>query len=97
VPDLHQAVDLGAALHAGLAHRGAIHRSQALNLHIVFNHRDARLNDLVMRSVGAFGKAEAVAAYHCTVLQNHAVAYAAKLADHGMGMKRHVVADHAPA
>ncbi len=63
--------------HAGLAHGGAIDRGQALNLDVVLNDRDARLHDLVMRSVGPFGETEPIAAHHHAVLQDHAIADAA--------------------
>ena len=93
VADLHQAVDLRAALHARFAHGGAVDRGQALDLDIVFDHRDAGLHDFVVRAVGALGESEAIAADDHAVLQNHAMADAAELAHHGMGMRQEIVAD----
>jgi hypothetical protein len=66
----------------------AIHRSQALDFHIVFDHGHAGLHDLVMRSIGAFGEAESVAADHHAVLQDHAIADAAKFAHRGVRMRQ---------
>ena len=93
VAHLHQAVDLGAALHARFAHRGAIHRGEALHLHIVLDHGDAGLHDLEVGAVGALGETESVAAHHHAVLQDHAVADAAELAHRGVRMRQEIVAD----
>ena len=93
VAHLHQAVDLGAAPHARLAERGAVDRSEALDLDIVLHDRHARLHDLVMRPVGALRKPEAIAAHHHAVLQNHAIADPAILAHRGMRVRRESFAD----
>ena len=93
VADLHQAVDFGAALDAGFAHRGAVHRGEALDLHVVFDHGDAALHDLEMAAVGALGEAEAVAAHHHAILQSHPIADAAKFAHRGMRVRQKIVAD----
>ena len=90
---LYQAVELGAALHACLAHRGAIHIAEALDLHIVLDGRKAGLHDLVVRAVGPLGESEAVAPHHRAVLQNHAVADAAELAHYRVRVGQEVVAD----
>src|SRR5580698_7716847 len=93
---LHQAVDLRATLHARLSGRGAIHRGEALNLHVVFNRRHARLDNLVMRAILALGEAEAVATHDHTILQNNTVSDAAELAHHGVRMRQKIVADLRP-
>ena len=46
MPDLYQAVDLGAAFDPGFADGGAIHRREALHFHIVFNDGYAGLDNL---------------------------------------------------
>src|SRR5262249_42292208 len=93
MPNLYQAVDLGAALDARLAHGGAVDSGERLYLHIILDDGHAGLDDLVMRAVGALGEAEAVAADDGAILQDHAMADAAELANHGMGMRQKVVAD----
>ncbi len=67
--DLHETVDLRSALNTRLAEGGAVHRGQCLNFHIVFDHRNARLRDLVMRALLIFGEAEAIAANNYAVMQ----------------------------
>src|SRR5665213_1710324 len=91
--DLHQAVDLRAPPHAGFAHRGAVHRSKALNLHIVLDDRDAGLHNLIVSAIGALRKTEAVATHDYTILQNHAIADSAKLTHRRIRMGREVIAD----
>ena len=93
VADLHQAVDLRAALHARFAHGGAVHRGERLDLDVVLDHRHAGLHDLEVRAVARFGEAEAVAAHHDAVLQDHAVADAAEFAHHGVRVGAEIVAD----
>src|ERR1039458_10754474 len=90
---LHQAVDLGAALDARLAHRGAVHRGQALDLHIVFNHGHARLYDFEVRAVGALGEAVTVPSHHYAILQDHAVADPAELPYRRTRVSQKIVAD----
>ena len=82
-----------AALHSRFAHRGAIDRRQTLNLDIVFDDGDPGLHDLFVRSVGALGKAEPVAADHDTVLQHYAVPDAAKLPNGSVRMRIKIIAD----
>ncbi len=64
VADLHQAVDLCASLHACLAHGRPVDRSEALDLHVIFDDRHAGLYDFFVRAVGALRKSEAVSANH---------------------------------
>src|SRR5262249_28369578 len=52
---LHEGIDLGASLDACLADCGAIDSGERLDLDVVFDHGDAGLDDLVMRTVGALG------------------------------------------
>src|SRR5579884_112485 len=91
--DLHQAVDLGAALYASFAHRRAIHRRQRLDLDIVFDHRDSGLDDFIMGSFGGFSETESIASHDHSVLQRDTIADAAMLAYNGMGMGEKIVSD----
>ena len=93
MPHLHQAVDLGAAFDARLAHRGAVHRRQALHFHIVFDHRHARLHNLTVRAVLPLGEAEAIAPHHHAVLQDHPISDAAEFAHGGVRERQEIVAD----
>src|SRR5205085_249537 len=90
---LHQAIDLGAPLDARFSHRRAIDGSERLYLHVIFNHRHARLYDLEVRSFGSLGESKAIASHHHSVLQDHAIAHAAVFAHHGMRMSTKIVAD----
>ena len=73
--------------------RRAIDGSERLYLHVIFNHRHARLYDLEVRSFGSLGESKAIASHHHSVLQDHAIAHAAVFAHHGMRMSTKIVAD----
>ena len=91
--DLHQVVYLGAAADAGSLERCAVDGAVGADLHVVFDHHDADLRDLVVR--GSVRRvAEAVRADHGAVVDGHAVADPASLPDAHVGVQRHVVADH---
>src|SRR5262249_6943423 len=90
VPNLHQTVDLGSAFDTGFPNRRSIHRGQTLNLDVVLDNRDPALNDLLVRSVGTLGEAEAVSPHHDSVLQSDAVADLAELAYHGMRVRQKI-------
>src|SRR5260370_39984604 len=90
---LHEAIDLGAALHASFADGRAIDAGERLHLDIVLDDRDAGLHDLVMRTIGALGEAETVATDDGAVLQDNAVADAAKFAHHGVRVGKEIVAN----
>ena len=53
VPDLNKAVDLSASLHASFANRCAIDGGQRLNLNVIFDHGDARLDDFELGPIVA--------------------------------------------
>src|SRR5579871_6579160 len=65
--DLHQTVDLGAALYKCFSDRGAVDAGEALDFDVIFDDRDTGLDDLVMRAISALGETEAVAAHHNTI------------------------------
>src|SRR5438309_8231300 len=89
--DLAKAVNLRTALHTRLTHRRPIHGGKGLNLHVVFDHRYARLHNFVLRSVVCLCEAEPVASHHHAILQRHTVADAAKLAHGNMRMCSEVI------
>src|SRR5579863_6248054 len=91
--DEHKVIELGALADARLANGGAVDAGVGLNLHVVANHGDPRLQHLVPAAVGLPGKAEAVAAYDHAVLQDHAVADTAVFAHYGVRVREKVVAD----
>src|ERR1043166_4307061 len=93
VTHLHEAVYLGAAAHARLAHRGPVDRRERLDFHVVLNHGDAALNNLAMRAIRALGEAESVAADDHAVLQRHTMPDAAVLAHHRMRVSVEMIAD----
>src|SRR5260370_29373444 len=90
---LHEAIDLGVALHASFADGRAIDGGERLHLDVVLDDRDAGLHDLVMRTIGALGEAETIATDDGAVLQDNAVADAAKFAHHGVRMGKEIVAN----
>src|ERR1700722_15038106 len=90
---LPQAVDLGPALDARLAHGRPVHRGERLNLDIVLNHRHAGLDNLEVRSRARFRETESVAAYHHPVLQDHSIPDPAEFADDGVRVGAEIVTD----
>ena len=68
-------------LDARLADRRPIDRRVGADLDVVFDHHRRRLRNLFVRAVGALREAVAVAADHRAVLDDHARADRAALAD----------------
>ena len=93
VRNLHQVVDLGAGADARLADGRAIDRRVGADLHVVFDDDVGVLRDLQVRAVGLLDEAEAVAADHGAVLEDHAVADLHALANRHVRMDHAVVAD----
>ena len=93
VADLHQTVDLGPAFDTGLAHGGAVHRGEALDLHVVLDHGAAGLHNFVVRVIGTLRETKTVAADDHAVLEDHAVAQPAEFTDHRVGVERYAVPD----
>ena len=91
--DLHEAVDLGAALDARFAHGCTVDRGEALDFDIVLDHRRAGLDDFIVRAVGSFSETEAVAADYGAVLQNDTMADVAIFTDDGVGVGEEIIAD----
>ena len=60
--------------------RGAVDGGEGADLHVVLDHHDADLRDLLVAAVRVAREAEAVAADHRAVLHHHAVAEPAALA-----------------
>ena len=75
--------------------RRAIDGRQRLNLHVVFDHGHAGLDDLVLRAVVRFGESESIAAHNDTVLQGDPIADLCEFANRDMGMSGKVVANAA--
>ena len=91
--DLHQTIDLRAPLDARFAQRGAVYRRERLNLDIVFQNRDAGLDDLELVARVGFRKAKPVASDDHAVVERHPVADAAEFAHGHMGMGGEIVAN----
>ena len=81
VRDLHQVVDLRAGLDPRLAHRRPIDRRVGADLDVVFDHDRRGLRNLFVRAIRPLREAVAVAADHGAVLDDHARADRAPLAD----------------
>src|SRR5690349_19341814 len=97
VPNLHQVVDLGAAPDAGLLHARPVHARVGLDFDIVLNDYRLGLRNLVPVAGVILGEAKAIGPDDGAVLQQHAVAEAAALAYHRMGMGKEIVADSGTA
>src|SRR5690242_6387203 len=93
VANYDEVVELGAAADAGFSNGSAIHAGVGLDFDIIFKNRGARLLHFVPGSVLLLGETEAVASDDGAILQNHAIAYAAKLANNRMRMCEEIVAD----
>src|SRR5262249_42627376 len=93
VTDLYQAIDLGAAFDARLAYGCAVDGGERLNLDVVFDHRDAALDDLFVRSIGALGESESVPPDDGAVLQRHTMTDAAEFANYSVRVREEIVAD----
>ena len=81
VRNLHEVVDLRARLDPRLADRRPIDRRVGADLDIVLDHDRRGLRDLFVRAVRTRREAVAVAADHGAVLDDHARADGAALAD----------------
>ena len=90
---LYEVVDFRAGLNAGFANRGAIDGRIGADLHIVFDHHDAGLGNLLVRAVGTADESIAVAADHRAVLQHHAMADDDPLANRDLRVNDAVIAD----
>src|SRR5258708_25391065 len=90
--DLHQIVDLSSATHPRLADGAAIDTTVCLNLHIVLEHHDARLYDLVQALVGARRETVAVRTDDRAILQDHSITDAAVFAHYGVAVCQAIVA-----
>src|SRR5205085_5998401 len=86
-------VDFGPAFDARLAHGGAIDGGECLDLDIVLHHRHAALDDFLVRSVGALGESETIAADYGSVLQRDTMTDAAKLSHNGVRVSQEIVAN----
>ena len=91
--DLNQVVDLCAAADTRFTNRRAIDGGVGAELHVVFEHDDSGLHDLVVRAVVLFGIAVAIRADLHSILENHVVADLAEFAYRHMGIGLEVVAD----
>ena len=93
VPNLHEVIDLRPASNTRFANAGAINTGIGLDFHIIFEHRRARLNNLVPFALAIFRKPEAVSADDYAVLKNHVASQNTVLPHDGMGMREEVVPD----
>ncbi len=84
VTDEHEVVDFCAVADARFADGGAVDAGVGLNFHVVFENGGAGLDDFMPGAVFAFGEAEAVGSDDGAVLENDAIANAAKFADNGI-------------
>ena len=91
--DLHEVVDFRAAADARFTDSGTVNRGVGGNFDVIFEHDDSGLDDLVVRAIGAAREAVAIATDDGAVLEDDAVADAAKFAHHGVGMGAEIVAD----
>src|SRR5579875_1407924 len=93
VANEHKVVDFRAPSDARLAHGGAINGAVGLDLDVIFHDGDAGLAYFVPVPSAIRREAEAVAADHHAILQNHAVAEAAVFANAGVRVREEIVAD----
>ena len=82
--DDDKVVELGAVADAGFSNGGAVDAGVGLDLDVVFKNGGAGLLHLVPGAVFLFGEAETVAADDRPVLQDDAIANAAKFAHDGV-------------
>ena len=68
VSDLHQIVNLCTATDARFTHAGAVYARISLNLHIIFDHSRAGLDDLVPAAGVVFRETKTVAADNYAIL-----------------------------
>jgi len=72
VPNLHQIVDLAPLSHHGSANARPVHAGICANLHVILQHHDPELGNLLVPVVRKF-VAEAVRADHRPRLQDHPI------------------------
>jgi hypothetical protein len=86
-------IKLRAASYASLADGGAVDAGIGLNFDIVLQDGGAGLAHFVPRPVFLLGKTEAVTADDRSILQDHAMAEAARFTDDGVGVREEIVAN----
>src|SRR5215467_11290708 len=95
--DEDKIVDFCAAADARLPDSGAVNASVGLNFDVVFENGRAGLHDFVPGAVFFLGKAKTVGSNDGAILENDAMADAAKFADDRMGVRKEIVADTSAA
>jgi hypothetical protein len=93
VRDLHQIVDLGAALDPRLANGWPIDGGVRANLHVVFDHDDRVLGNLDVLTGRRRHESEAVAADHRAILDDDPMSEDGALADRHSRVQHAVIAD----
>jgi len=93
VADENEVVDFCAVADTRFADGGAVDASVGLDFDVVFENSRAGLDDFVPGAVFAFGEAEAVGSDDGAVLENDAIANAAKFADDAVRVREEIVAD----
>src|SRR5262249_38141359 len=91
--DENQIVDLRSAADPRFTNRSPVDASVSLNLHIVFKDCRTGLLDFVPCSVLAFGEPKTIAANYRTILENHAMANAAKFANDAVRVRKKIITD----
>ncbi len=91
--DENEVVDFCAVADACFANSGTVDAGVGLDFHVVFEDGGAGLDNFVPGAVFAFREAEAVGSDDGAVLENDAIADAAKFADDGVRMREEIVAD----
>jgi len=87
-----QVVDFGASSYAGLAYAGAVYAGVGLDLGVTLYYYVSGLHDFVPAGVVSFREAEAVAAYHGSILEQDIVSQLAEFSDYGVGVGEEIVA-----
>src|SRR3954447_25937877 len=89
--DLHEVIQLRAALDLGDSHRGAIDATVGLHLYVVPDHDVTRLDDLLPLSLVVFCETKSVGSDHHAVLQDDIVADLAELPNCGVRMRQEII------
>src|SRR5262245_11654572 len=89
--DLYEIVYLRAAPNAGFSNRGAVDSGIGADLHVVFEHDDTGLDDLVVRAVIPLGVSIAIRSDLCTVLKNDIVSDETVLANRNVRIRLEVI------
>ena len=95
--DEDKIVNFCATADARFSHSGAVNASVGLNFDVVFENSWAGLHDFVPGAVFFLGKAKTVGSNDGAILQNDAIAYAAKFTDDCVGVRKEIVADASAA